>query len=60
MLPIPFLDGGKLLFVIIEGVRHRRVDPRKEAMVHAAGLALVVSFALYITIFGDVTRLFKA
>lgn len=60
LLPIPFLDGGRLVFIIIEGVRHRRVDPRKEAMVHAAGLALVVCFALYITIFGDVTRLFKA
>ncbi|MFN2451340.1 MAG: RIP metalloprotease [Candidatus Dormibacteria bacterium] len=60
LLPIPFLDGGRLVFIVIEGVRHRRVDPRKEALVHAAGLALVVSFALYITIFGDVTRLFKA
>jgi regulator of sigma E protease len=56
MLPIPFLDGGKLLFILIESVRRRRLDPKVEAAITAVGLAVVVVFALYVTI-GDVSRL---
>lgn len=56
LLPIPFLDGGKLLFLIVEAVRRRRMDPRHEAFAYAVGLAFVVLFAVYVTI-GDVSRL---
>jgi regulator of sigma E protease len=56
MLPIPFLDGGKLLFIVIESVRRRRLDPKVEAAITAVGLAVIVVFAVYVTI-GDVTRL---
>jgi regulator of sigma E protease len=56
MLPIPFLDGGKLLFIVIEAVRRRRLNPKVEAAITAVGLAVVVLFAVYVTI-GDVTRL---
>jgi regulator of sigma E protease len=56
LIPIPFLDGGKLLFLLIEAVRRRRLDPRHEALAYAIGLALVVVFAVYVTI-GDVGRL---
>ena len=56
VLPIPFLDGGKLLFLGIETVRRRRMDPRFEAVASAIGLAVIVLFAVYVTI-GDVGRL---
>lgn len=56
VLPIPFLDGGKLLFLGIEAVRRRRIDPRFEAAASAVGLAVIVLFAIYVTI-GDVGRL---
>jgi regulator of sigma E protease len=56
MLPIPFLDGGKLLFILIESVRRRRLNPKVEAYITAVGLAIIVVFAIYVTI-GDVTRL---
>ncbi|MGA8361827.1 MAG: site-2 protease family protein [Candidatus Dormiibacterota bacterium] len=56
MLPIPFLDGGKLLFILIESVRRRRLNPKVEAAITAVGLAVVVVFAVYVTI-GDVSRL---
>ena len=56
MLPIPFLDGGKLLFILIESVRRRRLDPKVEAVITAVGLAVIVVFAVYVTI-GDVSRL---
>jgi regulator of sigma E protease len=56
MLPIPFLDGGKLLFIAIESVRRRRLNPKVEATITAVGLAVIVVFAVYVTI-GDVSRL---
>ena len=56
VLPIPFLDGGKLFFILLEAVRRRRVDPRIEAVASAVGLALVVLLLVYVTI-GNVSRL---
>ena len=42
LLPIPALDGGRLVFLIIEAVRRKRVPPEKEGMVHFAGFALLM------------------
>ena len=56
MLPIPCLDGGKLLFILIESVRRRRLNPKVEAAITAVGLAVILLFAVYVTI-GDVSRL---
>ncbi len=55
ILPIPFLDGGKAVLILLEAVRRRRLDPRREALVYAVGLAIVVVFVIYVTI-GDVSR----
>ncbi|HWF57494.1 MAG TPA: site-2 protease family protein [Candidatus Dormibacteraeota bacterium] len=55
VLPIPFLDGGKAFLILLEAVRRRRLDPRREALIYAVGLAAVVLFAIYVTI-GDVSR----
>ena len=55
VLPIPFLDGGKLLFLLIEAVRRKRLDPRVEAAASAVGLGLIVLLLIYVTI-GDVGR----
>ena len=49
LLPLPGLDGGRILFVIVEGIRGRRVDPAKEGLVHLIGLALLVALMLFIT-----------
>jgi len=42
LLPLPALDGGRILFVLIEAVRGRRISPRREAMVHFVGLIVLV------------------
>jgi regulator of sigma E protease len=55
ILPIPFLDGGKAVLILVEAIRRRRLDPRREAMIYAVGLAVVVVFVIYVTI-GDVSR----
>ncbi len=49
LLPLPGLDGGRILFVIVEGIRGRRVDPAKEGLVHLIGLALLVALMLLVT-----------
>ncbi|HZB97897.1 MAG TPA: site-2 protease family protein [Candidatus Sulfotelmatobacter sp.] len=56
LLPIPFLDGGRIALVLLEAVRRRRLDPRREAMIYAASLAVLVVFALYVTV-GDINHI---
>lgn len=49
LLPIPALDGGRILFVLIEAVRGRRIEPEREGMVHVIGmLVLLVLMAVLI------------
>lgn len=50
-LPIPGLDGGRLLFVLVEAVRGRRMKPERENVIHFVGLAFMVSLFLVITYF---------
>jgi len=49
LLPIPALDGGRLLFLFVEGIRGRPVDPEKEGLIHFIGFALLITFILVIT-----------
>ncbi len=53
LLPLPALDGGRILFVLIEGVRGRRISPEREAVVHFVGLAILVSL-MALMMFQDV------
>ncbi|RME64061.1 MAG: hypothetical protein D6790_03770, partial [Caldilineae bacterium] len=50
MLPIPALDGGRLLFILFEKLRGRRVDPEKEGLIHLVGFALLLGLMVIITI----------
>jgi regulator of sigma E protease len=50
LLPLPALDGGRLLFVLAEVIRRRRVDPKKETIVHLIGMALLLTLMLVITL----------
>lgn len=43
LLPIPALDGGRILFVLIEAIRGRRVDPEREGMVHVIGMLVLLA-----------------
>jgi regulator of sigma E protease len=49
LLPIPALDGGRILFIFVELVRGRPIDPEKEAMVHMTGFAALIAFVLFRT-----------
>ncbi len=56
LLPIPALDGSRLLFILVEFVRGRPVDPVKEGFVHFIGFALLIMLMLIIT-YQDLLRL---
>lgn len=50
ILPVPGLDGGRLLFVLIEAVRRKRVEPAQEGLVHLAGLGLLLVLVAMLTV----------
>ena len=50
MLPIPALDGGRLLFVFIEAVRGRRVSPDRENMFHFVGIVVLITLMAIISL----------
>ena len=49
LLPRPALDGGRLLFILIEMIFRKPVPQKYEAIVHAVGFALLIGFMLLIT-----------
>lgn len=56
LLPIPALDGGRLVFLFMEAVRGKRVPPEKEGMVHFAGLA-VLMVLMVVVMYNDIIKL---
>jgi len=49
LLPLPALDGGRLVFLLVEAVRGKPVPPEKEGLVHAVGLLLLLALAVVLT-----------
>ncbi|MBX3011990.1 MAG: RIP metalloprotease RseP [Caldilineaceae bacterium] len=50
LLPLPALDGGRLLFILIETLRGRRINPEREGLVHMVGFMLLLGLMVYITV----------
>lgn len=57
LLPIPGLDGSRLVFMIIEAIRRKPVSQRIESIVHLCGYALLLGLMLFFT-YKDILRLF--
>ncbi|HJV46708.1 MAG TPA: RIP metalloprotease RseP [Bacillota bacterium] len=57
LLPLPALDGGRLVFLLVEALRGRPIDPQKEGMVHFLGFAFLMLLILVIT-WNDIQRFF--
>jgi regulator of sigma E protease len=56
LLPLPALDGGRLIFIILEAIRGKRISPEREAVVHFVGMMVLLALMVLITI-QDVSRL---
>ncbi len=58
LLPIPALDGSHMLFMLIEAVRGKPINPEKENLVHLLGFVVLMGLMLLIT-YKDILRLFS-
>lgn len=58
LLPLPALDGGRLVFLLLEVVRGKPVPPEKEGFVHMAGLILFFLLMLFV-MYNDIMRIIK-
>ena len=57
LLPIPALDGGRLVFLVLELIRGKRVPPEKEGYVHFAGMILLLGLMVFV-MYNDIVRVF--
>lgn len=55
LLPVPALDGGRLLFLLVEAIRGKKIEPEKEGVIHFIGFALLIALILFIT-YQDILR----
>ena len=53
LLPLPALDGGRLIFLIVEGIRRKPINPKYEGWVHAAGFMLLIGIMILVA-FNDI------
>lgn len=58
LLPLPALDGGRLVFLLIEVIRGKPVPPEKEGMVHLIGLIFFMILMVFI-LFNDISNIFR-
>lgn len=58
LLPFPALDGGKIIFVLIEAVRGKAVNPEKENIIHLVGMVFLMALVIFIT-YKDIIRIFN-
>src|SRR5690606_16094540 len=58
LLPVPALDGSRLIFLGLEAIRGRPVDPNRESLVHFIGFAMLMLLMVAVT-YNDILRLFR-
>ena len=57
LLPIPALDGGKILILLIEAIRRKPMNQQTEINIQLLGFAILIALSLYVT-YNDVLRIF--
>ena len=58
LLPFPALDGGRLIFCVIEAIRGRRVSAKVEGVFHFAGMCVLLLIAVFV-MFNDIGKIFR-
>jgi regulator of sigma E protease len=58
IIPFPALDGGRLLFLLIEAVRGKRIPQKWESFIHALGYLILIGLIILIT-YSDVLNIFS-
>ncbi len=57
LLPIPALDGSKIVFATIEGIRRKPIEPEREGFIHWIGFLLLITLIVVVT-YNDIAKLF--
>ena len=57
LLPLPALDGGRLLFMFVEVIRGKKIKPEREGIVHLIGIILLLALMVFV-MFNDIRKLF--
>ena len=57
LIPLPALDGGRIIFVLIEMIRRKPIPPEKEGLVHSIGFILLILLMVFVA-YQDVLKLF--
>ena len=50
LLPLPALDGGRLMFIALEALRGRRINPEREGLIHMVGFMFLIGLLVLITV----------
>lgn len=58
LLPIPALDGGKILLLIIEGVRRKPISDKVQIQLQLLGFSLIIALSIFVT-YNDIIKIFK-
>ena len=58
LLPFPALDGGRLVFILIEAVMGKPIDKNKEGFVHFAGFVILMLFMVFV-MYNDIIKLIR-
>ncbi len=57
LLPVPALDGGRLFFILVEMIRRKPINPKKEGIIHTVGLVILLLFMLIVSV-SDIFKFF--
>lgn len=57
LLPIPALDGGRLILMLVEVIRGKPLEPEKEGVIQLVGFALIVLLMVFV-LYNDITKIF--
>lgn len=58
LLPVPALDGGRLLFLLFEAITKKKVPPEKEGIVHLIGFVILM-ILMVLVLYNDIMRLIR-
>lgn len=58
LLPIPALDGGKILLLIVEAIRKKPLKENTEIQIQLLGFSILIALSIFVT-YNDIVRVFK-
>ncbi|NLL92163.1 MAG: RIP metalloprotease RseP [Ruminococcaceae bacterium] len=58
ILPLPALDGGRFVILLIEAITKRRLNPKYEGYIHLVGFVLLIALMLFVT-YNDISKIFS-